>query len=132
MSNPAAIPIMGPGPEKQPDNKSPNDREEAEKQCTCSNKSFDVQLLAGLCQSCIRKTGNRANNLDFIMKECNFVESTYTPDQDRLVDTIRVVAEKPFLTSSGNVMADAGRVGAGCAAAMAVAVSLVAGMAMLL
>lgn len=67
MSNPAAIPIMGPGPEKQPDNKSPNDREEAEKQCTCSNKSFDVQLLAGLCQSCIRKTGNRANS------ECNIL-----------------------------------------------------------
>lgn len=70
--------------------------------------------------------------MDFIMGQCNFVPASYTRDKDRLIDNIRVVAEKPFLNQSGNVMADAGRVGAGCGAAAAVVVSLVAGMALLL
>ncbi|GJC78694.1 hypothetical protein ColLi_01532 [Colletotrichum liriopes] len=131
-SNPAAQPVVGGGPEKQPDQQQQENRENAERQCICANKSFNVQLLAGLCQSCIRKSGNRANNLDIIMGECNFTEANYTPDKDRLVDTIRVVAQRPFLSSSGNVMGDAGRVKAGSAAAAAVIISLVAGLVLFL
>ncbi|KAK2059810.1 hypothetical protein LY76DRAFT_542058, partial [Colletotrichum caudatum] len=67
----------------------------AERDCTCNNKSFDVQLLAGLCQSCIRKSGNWATNLDIIMVQCNFTGADYTPAKDRLVDSIRVKAQKP-------------------------------------
>ncbi|TQN67203.1 hypothetical protein CSHISOI_08237 [Colletotrichum shisoi] len=130
-SNPAAVPVASGRPEKQPGQQPQDDRENAEKQCICTNKSFDVQLLAGLCQSCIRKSGNRANNLDIIMGQCNFAEADYAPSKDRLVDNIRVVAQKPFLSSSGNAMGDVGKVKTGTAAAAAVIVSLVAGMALL-
>ncbi|KAF6828420.1 hypothetical protein CPLU01_08503 [Colletotrichum plurivorum] len=131
-SAPAATPNVGGGsPEKQPD-KLGEDKENAEKSCICGNKSFDVQLLAGMCQSCIRQSGNRANDMDFIMSQCNFSESKYTRDKDDLVYNIRVVAQKPMLDRSANAMGDAGRLPAGFAAAVAVAVSFVAGVALLL
>ncbi|KAF6788428.1 hypothetical protein CSOJ01_15038 [Colletotrichum sojae] len=131
-SAPAGMPnVGGGGPEKQPD-KQGEDKENAEKSCICGNKSFDVQLLAGMCQSCIRQSGNRANDMDFIMSQCNFSESRYTRDKDDLVYNIRVVAQKPMLSHSANAMGDAGRLPAGCAAAVAVAVSFVAGVALLL
>lgn len=66
------------------------------------------------------------------MGQCNFAEADYTPSKDRLVDNIRVVAQRPFLSSSGNAMGNAGRVKTGTAAAAAVIVGLVAGMALLL
>ncbi|GKT51502.1 uncharacterized protein ColSpa_11683 [Colletotrichum spaethianum] len=53
------------------------------------------------------------------MRECNFTGADYTRDKDRLVDNIRVVAQRPFLSSSGNAMGNAGRVKSGSAAAAA-------------
>ncbi|KAK1998797.1 hypothetical protein LX36DRAFT_700087 [Colletotrichum falcatum] len=131
-NDPVPQPIAGGGgPQKQPSQEEV--RENAERDCTCKNKSFDVQLLSGLCQSCIRKSGNWAINLDIIMAQCNFTGADYTPSKDRLVDSIRVEAQKPFLSSSGNVLAGAGRFRPGSAAAAAAAVvSLVAGMALFL
>ncbi|KAF9880154.1 nucleotide sugar dehydrogenase [Colletotrichum karsti] len=130
---PSAAPVMGEGPgKKEPDQKQPDDKETAEKNCICGNKSFDVNLLAGMCQSCIRKSYNRANDMDFIMSQCNFTEATYTPDRDKLAYNIRVVAQKPLLSHSANAMGDAGRIGGGCTMLAAVAVSFVAGMALLI
>ncbi|KAK1590350.1 uncharacterized protein LY79DRAFT_670042 [Colletotrichum navitas] len=127
-SDPVPQPVVGGDPKKQPS--QDEIRENAERDCTCTNKSFDVQLLAGLCQSCIRKSGNRADSLDIIMIQCNFTGADYTPKKDRLVDGIRVEAQKPFLSSSGNVLAGTGKFKPGIAAAAAALVSLVAGMAL--
>ncbi|KAL0944922.1 uncharacterized protein CTRU02_202809 [Colletotrichum truncatum] len=129
---PSPPPPQGGGSgEKKPEQKLAEDRENAERDCICKNKSFDVQLLAGMCQSCIRQSRNRANDMDYIMGTCNFTESTYTPDKDSLAFDIRVAAQKPMLAFSANAMGDAGRLGNECAA-VAVAVGIVTGLALLL
>ncbi|KAI8295748.1 hypothetical protein K4K56_010465 [Colletotrichum sp. SAR 10_98] len=132
-----AIPSVGdaqvagePG-KKEPQPNPETDKDTAEKNCICGNKSFDVNLLAGMCQSCIKRSGNRANDMDFIMNQCNFTQATYTPDKDNLAYNIRVVAQKPLLSHSANAMGDAPRIGAASALA-AIGVSFVAGMALLL
>ncbi|KAI8284325.1 hypothetical protein K4K60_002050 [Colletotrichum sp. SAR11_57] len=131
MSMPSAMPVAGEPGKKEPQPNPETDRDTAEKNCICGNKSFDVNLLAGMCQSCIKRSGNRANDMDFIMNQCNFTQATYTPDKDNLAYNIRVVAQKPLLSHSANAMGDAPRIGAASALA-AIGVSFVAGMALLL
>ncbi|KAK2772203.1 hypothetical protein CKAH01_14010 [Colletotrichum kahawae] len=131
MSMPSAMPATGEPGKKEPQPNPETDKDTAEKNCICGNKSIDVNLLAGMCQSCIKRSGNRANDMDFIMNQCNFTQATYTPDKDNLAYNIRVVAQKPLLSHSANAMGDAPRIGAGSAMA-AIGVSFVAGMALLL
>ncbi|KAI8164971.1 hypothetical protein KHU50_007147 [Colletotrichum sp. SAR 10_65] len=131
MSMPSAMPVAGEPGKKEPQPNPETDKDTAEKNCICGNKSFDVNLLAGMCQSCIKRSGNRANDMDFIMNQCNFTQATYTPDKDNLAYNIRVVAQKPLLSHSANAMGDAPRIGAASALA-AIGVSFVAGMALLL
>ncbi|KAF5524280.1 hypothetical protein CGCA056_v005749 [Colletotrichum aenigma] len=131
MSMPSAMPVAGEPGKKEPQPNPETDKDTAEKNCICGNKSFDVNLLAGMCQSCIKRSGNRANDMDFIMNQCNFTQATYTPDKDNLAYNVRVVAQKPLLSHSANAMGDAPRIGAASALA-AIGVSFVAGMALLL
>ncbi|KAI8286894.1 hypothetical protein K4K59_006973 [Colletotrichum sp. SAR11_240] len=115
---PSAMPVAGEPGKKEPQPNPETDKDTAEKNCICGNKSFDVNLLAGMY-------------MDFIMNQCNFTQATYTPDKDNLAYNIRVVAQKPLLSHSANAMGDAPRIGTASALA-AIGVSFVAGMALLL
>ncbi|KAF4981282.1 hypothetical protein FZEAL_2908 [Fusarium zealandicum] len=63
-----------------------------EQECVCLNTSFDVAKVAALCHGCIIVDGHKRNNMDVIMEGCNFTTMAYTPDQDKVVNNIRVEA----------------------------------------
>ncbi|EXL72671.1 hypothetical protein FOPG_11826 [Fusarium oxysporum f. sp. conglutinans race 2 54008] len=69
--------------------------DDPERECVCNNKSFDVAKIAALCQDCIVVDGHKQNNLDIIMQSCGFKPLTYTPDQDKAADNVRVEATRP-------------------------------------
>ncbi|KAM0430408.1 hypothetical protein ACHAPT_005754 [Fusarium lateritium] len=71
-----------------------------EQDCVCNNKSFDVAKIAALCHDCIVVDGHKQNNMDMIMKACNFTALTYTPDEDSAADNIRVEATRPTALAS--------------------------------
>ncbi|KAG8417983.1 hypothetical protein J3458_005430 [Metarhizium acridum] len=68
---------------------------DAEEQCFCLNKSFDVRLVAALCTSCIVQGGNKETSMKAVMSVCNFAEQAYTPADDNIVESIRVSATRP-------------------------------------
>ncbi|KAG5800119.1 hypothetical protein H9Q69_000837 [Fusarium xylarioides] len=69
--------------------------DDPERECVCNNTSFDVAKIAALCQDCIVVDGHKQNNLDIIMRSCGFKPLTYTPDQDKAADNVRVEATRP-------------------------------------
>ncbi|KAM5354291.1 hypothetical protein ACJ41O_000941 [Fusarium nematophilum] len=69
--------------------------EDPEVECVCKNDSFDVAKVAALCHDCIVLDGHKQNNMDIIMEGCNFTTLTYTPEQDSVVDNVRVEATRP-------------------------------------
>ncbi|RSM07994.1 hypothetical protein CEP52_004979 [Fusarium oligoseptatum] len=71
-----------------------------EQECVCNNDSFDVAKIAALCHDCIVVDGHKQNNMDMIMKACNFTDLSYTPDEDSAADNIRVVATRPTALAS--------------------------------
>ncbi|KAI8666180.1 hypothetical protein NCS57_00842100 [Fusarium keratoplasticum] len=71
-----------------------------EQECVCNNKSFDVAKIAALCHDCIVVDGHKQNNMDMIMKACNFTELSYTIDDDSAADNIRVEATRPTALAS--------------------------------
>ncbi|KAJ4174571.1 hypothetical protein NW754_004990 [Fusarium falciforme] len=71
-----------------------------EQQCVCNNTSFDVAKIAALCHDCIVVDGHKQNNMDKIMKACNFTELSYTIDDDSAADNIRVEATRPTAMAS--------------------------------
>lgn len=94
---------------------------QAERECVCENKSFDVEKISGLCASCIWQSGYMlgsecpvAHNTPFpsssgfrgmltaeamrsVMNQCEFSDEEYTPSDDSVVNDIRVGAERPTL-----------------------------------
>ncbi|KAJ4316243.1 hypothetical protein N0V84_007953 [Fusarium piperis] len=71
-----------------------------EQECVCNNESFDVAKIAALCHDCIVVDGHKQNNMNLIMKACNFTELSYTPDKDSAADNIRVEATRPTAWAS--------------------------------
>ncbi|KAJ3500471.1 hypothetical protein NM208_g17137 [Fusarium decemcellulare] len=74
-----------------------------EQECVCKNKSFDVAKVAALCHDCIIIDGHKQNNLDLIMKACNFTELTYSADKDSVVDNVQVEATRPTTLAASQV-----------------------------
>ncbi|KAI8717448.1 hypothetical protein NCS52_00820700 [Fusarium sp. LHS14.1] len=71
-----------------------------EQECVCNNESFDVAKIAALCHDCIVVDGHKQNNMDMIMKACNFTELSYTINNDSAADNIRVEATRPTALAS--------------------------------
>ncbi|KAL7955788.1 hypothetical protein V8C34DRAFT_326925 [Trichoderma compactum] len=76
--------------------------ENAEEKCVCSNTSFNVAEIAGLCSSCISMKADTQNNMDVIMSVCQFSPQQYSPDKDSLASNIWVKATRPTTTSRSN------------------------------
>ncbi|KAK0766369.1 hypothetical protein N5P37_000090 [Trichoderma harzianum] len=76
--------------------------ENAEEKCVCSNNSFNVAEIAGLCASCISMKADTQNNMDVIMSVCQFSPQQYSPDKDSLASNIWVKATRPTATSMSN------------------------------
>ncbi|KAH7473822.1 hypothetical protein FOMA001_g12322 [Fusarium oxysporum f. sp. matthiolae] len=82
--------------------------DDPERECVCNNKSFDVAKIAALCQDCIVVDGHKQNNLDIIMQTCGFKPLTYTPDQDKAADNVRVEATRPIAMGAKQDSTNAG------------------------
>ncbi|KAF5962889.1 hypothetical protein FBULB1_13746 [Fusarium bulbicola] len=82
--------------------------DDPERECVCNNTSFDVAKIAALCQDCIVVDGHKQNNLDVIMRSCGFKPLTYTPDQDKAADNVRVEATRPTAIGTKQDSANAG------------------------
>ncbi|KAF4459452.1 hypothetical protein FALBO_13779 [Fusarium albosuccineum] len=78
-----------------------------EQECVCKNKSFDVAKVAALCHDCIIIDGHKQNNLDLIMKACNFTELAYSAAQDSVVDNVQVEATRPTTLAASQVQDEA-------------------------
>ncbi|PHH70465.1 hypothetical protein CDD82_7094 [Ophiocordyceps australis] len=65
---------------------------DAEEQCVCLNKSFDVPKVAALCASCIAQSGDDQNNVNVIMSRCMFPPLEYSPGNESVVSNVHVVA----------------------------------------
>ncbi|KAL7936400.1 hypothetical protein V8C35DRAFT_295393 [Trichoderma chlorosporum] len=76
--------------------------ENAEETCVCSNSSFNVTEIAGLCASCISMIADSQNDMEFIMSVCAFPPQQYSPDMDTLASNIWVKATRPTATSRLN------------------------------
>ncbi|RCI10512.1 hypothetical protein L249_4346 [Ophiocordyceps polyrhachis-furcata BCC 54312] len=76
-----------------------------EAQCVCTNDSFDVRTIAGLCAGCLsqaagttdEKTKLSVANQDIkdVLAACSFSASPYTPPSASLAETVTVEATAP-------------------------------------
>ncbi|KAK2765479.1 hypothetical protein FQN54_008333 [Arachnomyces sp. PD_36] len=70
--------------------------EPIENNCFCTNKSFDVESIAGLCASCIEQTGQEnGDDMSKLMSACSFSSTSYAPSATALVAQVTVSATKP-------------------------------------
>lgn len=112
------------GPEKHSDRRRDlvildheDDDEPIEAACICTNKSFDVEGVMGLCASCMAQNskdteGKRSKcvmvsisslmfcetDIDKIMSQCSFSSTSYVRAATSLVSGIEVQATKPAAT----------------------------------
>ncbi|KAL6907246.1 hypothetical protein GGI43DRAFT_420964 [Trichoderma evansii] len=81
--------------------------ENAEEQCVCSNKSFNVAEIAGLCASCISMVADAQNgectDVQVIMSVCDFPPQQYSPDKDSLASSIHAQAVRPTAVNAEGV-----------------------------
>ncbi|KAK0391427.1 hypothetical protein NLU13_0927 [Sarocladium strictum] len=92
-----------------------NDREEdlLERQCVCTNDSFDVGRIAGLCASCFQQNFRAPDDNDDddndtewddddireIMRDCGFSSASYSVQLSTAAQTVNVVATAPTASS---------------------------------
>ncbi|PHH59820.1 hypothetical protein CDD81_2456 [Ophiocordyceps australis] len=87
LRTPSAAPPKAPA-----DGKADTTQLDAEEQCVCLNKSFDVPKVAALCASCIAQSGDDENNVNVIMSRCMFSPLEYSPGNESAVNNVHVVA----------------------------------------
>ncbi|KEZ45705.1 hypothetical protein SAPIO_CDS1481 [Scedosporium apiospermum] len=109
--------------------------EDAERDCVCNNKSFDVALVSGLCTSCIQQAGWAPESMGVIMDQCQFAEQVFTDKSDAVVNNVRIKAVAPTLPAGidSSLISDSPpspRHGTGFAGALAAGVAC--GLALLL
>ncbi|KAJ4244356.1 hypothetical protein NW762_014483 [Fusarium torreyae] len=95
------------GPEKPSDERRDlvmldheDDDEPIEAACICTNKSFDVAGVMGLCASCISQNSKdtQVTYIDKIMSQCAFSSTSYERAVTSVVSGIKVQATKPAAT----------------------------------
>ncbi|KAF5706157.1 hypothetical protein FGLOB1_7595 [Fusarium globosum] len=112
------------GPEKHSDRRRDlvildheDDDEPIEAACICTNKSFDVEGVMGLCASCMAQNSKdtegtrskcvmalissltfRETDIDKIMSQCSFSSTTYVRAATSVVSGIEVQATQPAAT----------------------------------
>ncbi|KAF5575920.1 hypothetical protein FPCIR_12904 [Fusarium pseudocircinatum] len=93
------------GPEKHSDRRRDLvilDHEDAdepiEAACICTNKSFDVEGVMGLCASCMAQNSKDTEDIDKIMSQCSFSSTSYVHAATSVVSGIEVQATKPAAT----------------------------------
>ncbi|CVK91723.1 uncharacterized protein FPRN_09557 [Fusarium proliferatum] len=93
------------GPEKHSDRRRDliildheDDDEPIEAACICTNKSFDVEGVMGLCASCMAQNSKDTEDIDKIMSQCSFSSTSYVRAATSLVSGIEVQATKPAAT----------------------------------
>jgi cobalamin biosynthesis Mg chelatase CobN len=133
--------------------------EAIEANCICTNKSFDVARVMGLCASCIAQNGDPINgkkpptpphppslrlsksriDAGRIMSQCSFTSTSYSPAATTAVAGVQVQATKPATstatsTSTGGMSSSTNTVsnGAGRLAVSVVAAAAVACVALLI
>lgn len=83
--------------------------ENAQEQCVCSNESFNVAEITGLCASCVNMIADSQNDVEVIMSVCGFPPQQYSPDKDSLASSIHVQATRPAVNTGGVKMSKAPR-----------------------
>ncbi|KAF5711990.1 hypothetical protein FMUND_8672 [Fusarium mundagurra] len=93
------------GPEKHSDRRRDlvildheDDDEPIEAACICTNKSFDVEGVMGLCASCMAQNSKDTEDIDKIMSQCSFLSTSYIRAATSVVSGIEVQATKPAAT----------------------------------
>ncbi|KAI1026321.1 hypothetical protein LB503_012816 [Fusarium chuoi] len=93
------------GPEKHSDRRRDlvildheDDDEPIEAACICTNKSFDVEGVMGLCASCMAQNSKDTEDIDKIMSQCSFSSTSYARAATSVVSGIEVQATKPAAT----------------------------------
>ncbi|QGI66306.1 hypothetical protein CEK27_010277 [Fusarium fujikuroi] len=97
------------GPEKHSDRRRDlvildheDDDEPIEAACICTNKSFDIEGVMGLCASCMaqnsKDTEVRETDIDKIMSQCSFSSTSYVRAATSVVSGIEVQATQPAAT----------------------------------
>ncbi|KAF5621980.1 hypothetical protein F52700_10855 [Fusarium sp. NRRL 52700] len=93
------------GPEKHSDRRRDlvvldheDDDEPIEAACICTNKSFDVEGVMGLCASCMTQNSEDTEDIDKIMSQCSFSSTSYVRAATSVVSGIEVKATKPAAT----------------------------------
>ncbi|SCO86433.1 uncharacterized protein FRV6_10560 [Fusarium oxysporum] len=93
------------GPEKHSDRRRDlvildheDDDEPIEAACICTNKSFDVEGVMGLCASCMAQNSKDTEDIDKIMSQCSFSSTSYVRAATSVVSGIEVQATKPAAT----------------------------------
>ncbi|KAH8127027.1 hypothetical protein FP744_10007753 [Trichoderma asperellum] len=81
--------------------------ENAEEQCVCSNESFNVAEIAGLCASCVSMVADAQNDVQVIMSVCGFPPQQYSPAKDSLASSIHVQAVRPTAANAGGAKLNA-------------------------
>jgi hypothetical protein len=69
-----------------------------ERQCVCTNTSFDVANVAALCASCMEQNVREREDLEDIndlMRACNFQSSSFAPEATTIVEGVTVTATRP-------------------------------------
>ncbi|KJZ75466.1 hypothetical protein HIM_05162 [Hirsutella minnesotensis 3608] len=69
--------------------------ERVEAECICTNRSFDVAQIMGLCADCMRQNNGNIEDVGKIMMQCSFNSLLFTPSSTALASGIRVDATKP-------------------------------------
>lgn len=68
-----------------------------ERQCVCTNKTFDVASVAGLCASCMEQNVRERDDMEDInevMWACSFTSTSFAPGATTAVQGITVSASK--------------------------------------
>ncbi|KAG7150892.1 hypothetical protein HYQ46_000120 [Verticillium longisporum] len=68
--------------------------------CICSNRSFNVRRVAGLCGDCLEQVSGDQGPMRAILASCNFTTERYEPEKESLVANVRVEATKPSFTQT--------------------------------
>ncbi|EWG38572.1 hypothetical protein FVEG_01762 [Fusarium verticillioides 7600] len=75
-----------------------DDEEPLEAACICTNRSFDVEGVMGLCASCMAQNSKDTEDIDKIMSQCSFSSTSYVRAATSVVSGIEVQATKPAAT----------------------------------
>ncbi|KAF5666067.1 hypothetical protein FHETE_6368 [Fusarium heterosporum] len=75
--------------------------EEIEAYCICTNTSFDVAAVMGLCASCMGQNNKDTEDVDKMMSQCSFTSTSYVRSATTIVADINVQATKPATTIPG-------------------------------